>query len=461
MNKDNELKDLIDKGWEDMSSLLDTAMPVKKAKAFKRVYLLLLLLFVFSGIGYFAFDSFESKDKLKTKDVDSVKKDKLKNANSFVQLDSEKNIENTSIGEYKENLIQANSTGVPNYHEIGNVKEVISKSTQNIIKNNNKIVSDNHLKQGKIADGNAKAENNSIGDYLVMNEIIEKNRVKAHVEKEQTKEVTKLSVIGFKELKSKTDLKLPINFTFEKLENVTCSNCAVDLNINLVSEDVKSIGGMAGDITYRYAINRRIGVSSGIGISYFRKQGMTNSFLTAFNIKSEFDPRRLDNSHGISNRDIFAYNSAFRSPYILSRFINELYYVDLPVSMYFKMKKFSISLGIKLSYLFTGTNFTSNKNFYAGRNIVIYSDKAFFNSNIYNKFNYSTVISFDYNITNKIILTSGFNYSSIGIIKNPEDQLNVDGEIKQRSKYKDRYDKNVYLFMGMKYRINLKCKTDK
>lgn len=455
-NKD--MKDMIDKGWKDMSILLDEKMPVSHVKRSNKLkYLLLLLLFAFGTGVYFILNDSFGKGEINNHKIDSNERKEAKDINSFAKIEL-KDSKATTVSITPTTSIEGtNLNNKENNNDKIEAQRNLLDSDSNIEKRNVKIkyktTTENKNRFNKRSDSN-----NS-------DEFVKTKTEDPTVERKSTKsfnqEITnKIALLSLNEIKvNSIELPAPIMSSNIFFNRNRCLKYDLVFNLNAISENLKSLGGFNSGLTLNYNFNRSFSIETGLGFSYFQKRGMTNSFLTTFNIKPVFDPQRWDNPRQIGSRDNTAFNIGVRSPYVMSRFIRELYYIDLPISVRYRVNKYSVSLGMKASYLVSGTNYTANKDFYAGQNFVIYSNKAFYNSRVYNRLNYSLIFSFDYDITNRIKLSTGFNYSSTGLINRPENQLNKNNEFDYRidEKYKDRYDKNIYFSLGMKCRILSKC----
>ncbi len=238
------------------------------------------------------------------------------------------------------------------------------------------------------------------------------------------------------------------------------------LGAAIVSENLTSFGGVESEVEYQLGITKKMGLTAGIDFSFFRKKGMQNSFLTNWYIIRPYDGRYEDDK--VAERNLFStrykeeFNISTRNPYALGGFVDKLYYISLPVSVYYKVKRYRLSIGFKASYLLYGTNFTSRKNYVGGQNYIISSDKAFIKSKVYNRFDYSSFAGLDFRVYKRFSLSAKFSYSFTNILSNPKTQLkNVSGSLfafRTDNQYKDRYDNNIYFSLGIKYKLWLKMK---
>ena len=427
-SKNKNINDLIDRGWHDMSNLLDEKLPVYIEKKFDfrlRAAVLLVLLFVaVSGVLYFNFQKDKTVLKsgmagnqdyvgklLKKIDTESTDNNSVENKNIAIEKNGLKN--NRKI----DNL---NSNAVENPPEYGSA--FVTKIKTDSKEWGKKTILETHT------SNYLAINNNKIGDAVAP--VIKLNS------KELIYNHPQIYINDFVPVVSMAKHRV-------KGEN------SFSAGISVVSENIQSVGGAEFSLLYNFNLIGDVYLVSGLDISYLAKQRMSNSFFRTYNIK---DPLLNFNAENLDNDLYLAY---FKSPVIRSIFINKLLYIGVPLMVSVQKGKMNFNIGAKVAYLVSGTNYTSNNELYYGYNFVIKSPYAFYNSNVYNKLDYGLKIGLGYNLTSKLSLNYYLNYSFSWIIDSPNYQ-NVDihpGALILKYNEENRYDKNFYFGLGFNYRI--------
>ncbi len=449
---DSKEKVLIDKGWKEMAIILDKEMPLgnsTKSNFGMVVALLLLLLFLGIGGGYYMINS--SKSHLNKKTIE--KKKSIASKNSFAD-------------------IAANSSSNPNekYNSIynNNTNTIDQVSKDKSIGSENKKVSEVLKNQTLVISSSGNISNSAISkrdDSSISTKGLVKHENTLPIDKLDKKllMVNKLDnlsmeVSGDDFVLLYTKKITPVLLRFKHKKHFSK---AFSLGSAIVSENLTKFGGVESGAEFELGLTKKIGLTAGIDFSFFRKKGMQNSFLTnIFNVRpydGRYEDDKIPERNKLSPRYKEAFNISTRNPYTLGGFVDELYYVGLPIGIYYKIKNLRLSIGFKASYLLYGTNFTSKKNYVGGQNYIISSDKAFINSKVYNRFDYSSFIVFDLRVYKRTSLSAKFNYSFTNILSNPETQLkNVSHSLfalRINDQYINRYDNNIYFSLGLKYSL--------
>ena len=461
-NKEN-IEMLVDKGWQNMSKILDNKMPVVSKQVFfsrKRVLLLVLLLTFVStaGVYYFTTPS-NTKTENNTPIEDQAQTTNYNIAQINVSSNLEEEANKSELKQDKSNDDFTNNSITNVDNKTNSIKNGIEKSLTSNIKTKG-----NNFKNAIINSSINKEINNQISSTIDENVKFSPNNLKNTTVREYAlidKLVTKIPTLQFI---YSLNPEFEIQPLFHHLPNLDCSNNNFQLTLNAVSENFISLGGVESGLLYKFGIGKNIGLVTGIELSFFAKQGMQNSFFSTYNLSDPFVNGYTENSNEETQSNNIDFNENFRSPGLMSRFIDKLYYFGIPMSISYSKNKYSLLAGIKISYMFHGTDYTINKGEVGGHNVVILSPTAFYNGNVYNKIDYSFVLSFDYYLTNKLALTSKINYAYSGIINSPEIQIDPRQErfavARSFDQIKDRYDKNVYFGLGLKYVFGKRCNND-
>lgn len=460
-NKEN-IEMLVEKGWQSMSNILDNKMPVSSKPVFltrKRVLLLVLLLIFVSTAGIYYFKTLANtktniKNNIQTEEQTQTTNYNIAQINTNTDLDNEAN-----QSEFSDEIVKNDNTYSSISQDITNSKknrieksssinDISQSNFQNIIQNVFKNTDlDKQLtsnKEENLEINNMSVENSNLHKYTLLDKLI-------------TRLPTLQFIYSF-------DPEFEIQPVFHHLPISECSNNNFQLTLNAVSENVMSLGGLESGLLYKFGIGNNIGLVTGIEFSFFAKQGMQNSFFSTYNLSDPFLNGYNVNTNEETQSNNLDYNQNFRSPALMSKFIDKLYYLGIPMSISYSKNKYSLLAGIKISYMFHGTNYIINKGEVGGHNVVILSPTAFYNGNVFNKIDYSFILSFDYYLTNKLALTSKINYAYSGIIKSPEIQIDPRKErfavARSFDQVRERYDKNVYFGLGLKYVFGKRCSND-
>ncbi len=454
---DENNKVLMDKGWKEMSKVLDAEMPIQinnNRIFYKKLALIIFLLLISLGGGFYMLDNNAKQKKLNQEKIKENRKSQF--INNFAKIENNlkesKGLEESSNVRIKHVV----SMNIASYNGIA--KSVASESTQSIGVSSLVVGKNEHELANRGVDGQySERKIDDIGliddDFLNiktknLTDLLAVNRLPLNIE-ELEKEDFELLYKGSIDSRSYSGIK---KYIFNKYFTASLS---------VVSEDLTSFGGAESGVGYNIDFSNKIGFNAGFSFSFLRKNGMTNSFITNILNVPAYDGSnekyKVIREGRLGPRYNKEFNISTRNPYTLGGFIDNLYYVGMPVAFYYNSKVFKLSIGLKASYLVKGTNFTANKNYVGGQNYVIYSDKAFFNSKVYNRIDYSTFISFDFAFWKRLSLDMKFNYSFSNILSSPEVQLSADRDhfftSSIENKYKDRYDNNIYFTLGIKYKL--------
>jgi len=456
MNDINE-KIIIDKGWKQMSNLLDKEMPVaNKYKNQKKYALILLLLLISFATGYYFIDQGHKQGSGKIDVLKKTQSPKTPTSNTKNNFASIGIIDKESTNFNKNNTNRSNEdNGAISKIHITNKNKLSKKNIVERIE-----VARNHYNQNT-------RESDSFDKTNIYNQVLHKSDAKNKlISGRNLNDIVLVPVLKNKyinQLSNDFELfytKPVISGTIDLTKKAIFNNYFI-AGISVVSENIQSFGGAESCFSYNVDLSRKIGINAGVDFSFFRKRGMTYSFLTnIFNIPpydGRYESKKVERPNGITSRYNEDFNISTRNPYALAGFIDKLYYMGLPVSIYYKNKKYRVSLGMRTSYLLKGTNFTANKNYVGGQNYVIHSDRAFINSKVYNRLGYSTFISYEYSIWRNFSISSKFNYSFTNILRSPKEQLSNDNISIflpiTNEEYKNRYDKNIYFSLGLTYKL--------
>lgn len=459
-NKEN-IEMLVGRGWQNMSKILDEKLPLVSKPAFysrNRILLLILLLIFVSvaGVYYIASPSINNKNKIENnKPIENEPQTTNYNiAQININADLPKDVNKSKLKDNKSNDDFTNNS-------MANVDNKKSENYPNEISKIN-IKSENIFKNTRENDFINKNNKKRLSDIIQL-------QVSSKIQKKES--IRSLALIDRIDSRPSTlyynyslSPEFEIKPVFRHLQIVDCGNNNIQMTLNAVSENFISLGGMESGVFYKFGIGKNIGLVTGFEFSFFAKQGMQNSFFSTYNLSDPFKSGYIENSNEGTQSDNLNFNQNFRSPALMSRFINKLYYIGFPMSISYSKNKYSVLAGIKISYMFHGTDYTINKGEVGGHNVVILSPTAFYNGNVYNKIDYSFVFSFDYFLTSKLALTSKINYAYSGIINSPEYQIDPRTErfavARSLDQIKERYDKNVYFGLGLKYVLGKRCNND-
>jgi len=434
MNKRNKnINDLIDKGWNEMSNLLDERLPVPVKKSYgfrlKIAAILILLLVSASGVLYLSIQK-EGKIGRAAKSI---------NAN-IVQKTDINHLYDSKKDDQKSDEIIITDIKNRNLAYENNHLEIINKANDN-----NLVYVKNNTKYNNIVD-NSPAIKSNITDIAseplaVVLKDLNKNKIAIYL----------IPKIGLNTIvNSRLALKIkdfaPV---VSMVKHKVKEGNSLSFGINAVSENLQSLGGAEFSFLYNYNLLGNIFLNSGLELSYLTKSKMGNSFFRTYNIK---DPLLNFNTE---NLDIDSYLANFKSPVLRSIFIDKLVYIGIPFSISANTKNLNYSIGFKVAYLVSATNYTSNNEYHYGYNFVIKSPYSFYNSNVYNKMDYGLKIALGYNLTSKLSLNYYLNYSFSWIINSPNYQ-DIDlypNALIIKYNEENRYDKNFYFGLGLKYRM--------
>jgi len=433
-------KNIIDKGWQQMKITLDKNMPVvspyKKPNYF--LYALLLIPFLFIAISVYYFSS----DYKSANPAQSPK----------IMYDSV----NYQIADINNSPNNINSR-FNNKIKVENAQQKIAKTSNT----NSKFESKNgSKKQKKYKFGDSEKNNKFIANVntdesrtkeilfnlnetdIYSNSFVENRKIKI------SNLLTNLNIIEIPSNNITIQNFNPKYFVHKTLRNKKKYHHF--LALNLITENGKSFGGVEFAAMVKTKLFGKFSLSSGLDFDYLSKSGMENSFFKTFNIK---DPLINFNTR---NMKLEEYNANFNSPVLRSPFVKDLFYMGLPVVLNLDIADFEIGLGTKLSYMILGTNYYNDYNDLERYNYLLKSSDNYYKTGIYNKLDYGLIMGVGYSLTDKFIISWNFDYSMNWIISSPNFQSdkNSSGLLIYRYNEENRYDKNVYFSLGLKYKIN-------
>lgn len=424
---------IIDKGWEKMKMALDQKMPIESLdrKPAYYLYALLTILFLLISVGIFYYSSgFQNTNSTKPipKTNDSIKYQIAQNINyANVKNANLKNDFARDIVEYK----------TERKHFENNLKE--NKSTART----NQVISLNNKKTAKpiaINDNEISLTTRNYSDLADRNTFSRIFDEKILTNKMQLLEIQKrhISIEDFKP------------GYFERVEIKKQPKFMHSLAIHLISENGQSFGGMEIAGLVKTKLLGKLYLSSGLNVNFLTKSGMQNSFFKTYNIK---DPLLNFNTRFMR---IEEYNANFNSPVLRSKFVKDLCYVGIPVLLNLDFNNLELDLGVKMSYMISGTNYYNDYNDLDRYNYLLKSSDIFYKAGIYNKLDYGMLFGVNYYFSNKIAISWKFDYSLSWIINSPSYQSDKlsQGLLIYKHNEENRYDKNVYFSLGLKYNLN-------
>ena len=221
----------------------------------------------------------------------------------------------------------------------------------------------------------------------------------------------------------------------------------ISISVNSVNEDLSSIGGLDGSINYAYKMNKNLGFMTGIEHSMFSKNRMN---IELENYNNEALPMLVTNAAGIKDERENTDNSIE----------DRLYYVGIPLGVMYSFNKFTLSAGVKFSYLLNNIYDTDHNSYFANNALIDLADNEQYSPRIYNKFDYSLIFGFEFHVVKDFSIFSKFNLAYANIMNSYTYQQNDIGNLFMTSGidnlYKERMDKNIYFGLGIKYDIKKK-----
>ncbi len=433
-NKNKNINDLIDKGWGEMSKLLDERLPVyiEKSNRDKLKLAVSLIIFLVVFLGILLMNTKRNKNIVKI--TGEKNRTYLKNSNEFADFKN-------GLYDFSVDANLMNKIDNSNLMQPKDKTEIIGKSniTDNTIFRNNKKYTAIHE--------NLKEKIKDIGQIIIepKNDFLDYNTNRHEEEFLFTNNLNINSLVYCRIPVYIKDFVPVVSMVKHKVKEEN----TLSIEAAIVSENAQSFGGAEFSILYNYNLAGNLNLSSGVNISYLNKKRMANSFFRTYHLK---DPLL---NYNTENMDIESYLANFKSPVLRSIFIDKLIYIGIPVTLSFGRGKVKYNIGAKVAYLVSGTNYISKNEYHFGYNFVINSPYEFYNSNIYNKLDYGLKIGIDYNLTSKLSLSYYVNYSFSWIINSPNYQdLNFyPGALIVRYNEENRYDKNFYFGLGLKYQL--------
>jgi hypothetical protein len=397
---DDAIKKMIDKGWIEMSMTLDEQMPVARVThmgRYRHYYsaaMVLILIFT-----------------------------------SFILMND--------------------SSLIINYYHLANADNSIENGAEKELKTN--------FRQENITETVVvSVVEESISDHLYADEIIKKNTNSRH-----TATISPIPAKYF--IAHKSNEINPLNSFTQRIENrnkdlnivteVGGSKIAFNYDdnfrhntfsvmVNSINEDFASLGGVDGGFNYAYRLNKNIGFMTGIEHSLL---------AMAMNDPDMPDMRRSDamfRSYDENNR-LYPEGTTTENSELF-------YYVGIPVGVLYSISDFTISAGMKFSYLVNTPGMLSGNINPEFADIIAENDLSTDFSNLaYNRFDYSFILGFEFQIFKDFSLISRLNYSHSNLVNSYSYGENEIGNVFMVSglenNIRDRIGRNMYFGIGIKY----------
>ncbi len=439
---DKQNKELVDRGWEEMSLLLDEAMPVKKGYSAKKYLFLLLLLILAGGGVYFTVDSHYGRQDSEYESIEEYTKIDTKKANTDQNNKSQ-------ISEIEEEI----GSSISNTEQDANGNENFLKTRQIRIQKQNNNNKNSRLKNYESIENSVQVNHND--QELAL---INTDETIAGIEQKEKNKLFKLTQhIATKQLFVRTYTNpLNIDRVFMAFVKSPCTDYLYETDLNVVSENLKSIGGFEIGVNRNFALMDNFYISSGLQYSFYKKYRTNTSFFKTYMQSGDFGKPYGDNKGSVTS-----FNNNFRSPQVLSNFIDELHYLSIPVTVNYKTSRITYSIGLRVSYMIYGENYIADKQRFLDYNVIINSKDVFYNGDIFNKVDYSFTFGVSYSLSQKLYVSAKANYSYVGIINS--DNISQGRYTRQYTLARDiqlrgRFDKNVYFALGFKYRFGKSCR---
>ena len=400
------------KGWKQMSKSLDDNIPVggiSHFHKFKYYYsaAIVFLFIIFSAVwlndgGVLMHNRLVLNHKVKAKEGKNIVN--INNSNELI------------IPYIKKN----NSFAVDNYFK------------SSIFNIENHLVSENEYLQ--------KQQKETVGMYGNFDRSIEFLPVNKHPKLENSADPLSNKLVL--EIDQKRNSDLVNENPKEELALNEFKHNTVSISFNSINEDFKSFGGIDGGINYAYKINKNIGFMTGIEHSLFSRD------------KMEYD---LNNLQKAVSGEFIEDNRTliYGQEQDLNSSQERLYYVGIPLGFLYSIDKFTISAGVKFSYLISATDFSGSASPENQRVMASIREVAPEVSESYNKFNYSFIFGFEFHVLKDFSIFSRFNYAYSNIVNSYSYNENEIGDLfivsGFENNYREKLDKNIYFGLGIKY----------
>ncbi|MBK7094163.1 MAG: hypothetical protein IPH57_03535 [Saprospiraceae bacterium] len=214
----------------------------------------------------------------------------------------------------------------------------------------------------------------------------------------------------------------------------------ISISVNSINEDLKSFGGIDGGISYAYRLNKSFGFMTGIEHSLFSRNKMSYDLQ---NFQKAVSSSENDNS-GLSGMEQNVNTNN-----------EKLYYVGIPLGFLYSIDKFTISAGVKFSYLVSATDYAGSYSRENQQAMALIKDVTANEAGIYNKFDYSFIFGFEFHVLKDFSIFSRFNYAYSSMINSYSYNENPIGDLfivtGLENNLRDKPDKNIYFGLGIKY----------
>ncbi|MBK7095136.1 MAG: outer membrane beta-barrel protein [Saprospiraceae bacterium] len=107
----------------------------------------------------------------------------------------------------------------------------------------------------------------------------------------------------------------------------------------------------------------------------------------------------------------------------------KLYYVGIPFGFLYSIDKFTISAGVKFSYLISATNYSGSYSSENQQAMALIKDVTSNEVGIYNKFDYSFIFGFEFHVLKDFSIFSRFNYAYSSMINSYSYNENPIGDL--------------------------------
>ncbi|MEZ4906374.1 MAG: hypothetical protein R2771_01730 [Saprospiraceae bacterium] len=398
---DDEYNDILNRGWSEMSKSLDHNLPLKTNKFhFKSryYYTAALVLLLIGSMMISVNNSTSFFDKFSNNHISIVDSSENKNHKTNPK---ENEFLNSDINTDAINTNELNEITINGY----------SQNTNNIIKPKKiDIIQENQ--ENRIIDLENSTGEDNFNNYTVNNQL--------------------------------NNSQYPDFGKNKKIKHNTIS-----ISVNSINENFASIGGFDGGINYSYKMNNKIGFMAGIEHSIFSKSRIDYELDNSSNNIPIPVQRAETNNSELAGAD--------------ENIQDKLYYVGIPLGVMYSFNKFTLSAGVKVSYLLNNI-YDENQNSDIVRNNNLSSislSDNYQNQSIYNKFDYSFILGFQYQVLKNVSVFSKLNLAYYNILNsNYYEQGNLSdyyiaSDLNDNSS-KEKKDRNIYFGFGVKYDIKKK-----
>lgn len=412
---DDPLEKMIEKGWLQMSKSLDDTMPVSRFSHFQRYryyYSTALIFFmVMLSVVWFDDGTFirNSSTVFLNKNI-SDKQSQMSDDDNLNKVATPYLIENKAfvIDDYIKSGAFVTENGI-----LSDSKDISYGMDGDIAWINKKIV-----KSVEPLPGDINSEiSNSLSEEI-------NTRLTANIEKKISENPGTKSDDIVRTQPGSDDFK----------------HNTISISVNSINEDLKSFGGIDGGISYAYRLNKSFGFMTGIEHSLFSRNKMSYDLQ---NFQKAVSSSENDNT-GLSGMEQNVNTNN-----------EKLYYVGIPLGFLYSIDKFTISAGVKFSYLVSATDYAGSYSREDQQAMALIKDVTANETGSYNKFDYSFIFGFEFHVLKDFSVFSRFNYAYSSMINSYSYNENPIGDLfivsGLENNLKDKPDKNIYFGLGIKY----------